>query len=120
MFTRSFWQMFRTDRGIGTSGWLSELTHHIKVVIHGEQSDECGNNLLNREACQSIFVAHDEHLTHFDHRLQLLTLIANRLKSRQELLSFRSCKAKKLGQSHAYFVRKNLSLRRRVDVNTPH
>lgn len=55
------------------------------------------HDLFHGKPSQSVFVAHDEHLAHLYDGLQLLALVACRLKALEQLLGLRcSCDAKKV------------------------
>ena len=70
----------------------ADQTHYVKVVLHREEGDEGGDHLLDGESPQGVLVAHDEELTHLDHRLQLLALIPAGLEPRQQLVGFATWK----------------------------
>ena len=65
------------------------MIHEVEVVLHLEEDDECGDDLPDGEAGERVLVAHDQQLTHLDHRLQLSRFVPRCLQARQQLVRLR-------------------------------
>ena len=65
------------------------VVHEVEVVLHLEEDDERRHDLPDGEAGQRVLVAHDQQLTHLDHRLQLSRFVSCCLQALQQLVSLR-------------------------------
>jgi hypothetical protein len=59
--------------------------YHVKVVLHGEEVDEGGHDLLDGESSEGVLIAHDQHLAHFDDRRELNGFVGARQTGEQLL-----------------------------------
>lgn len=57
-------------------------------MFNPQQINKRRDDLFDRKTGQCVFVTHHQHLTHFDDRLQLLSLVSCGLQALQELLGF--------------------------------